>query len=310
MHVLETGTMFNIVGAAIATASVGFIAVYYLLASPSRRYFGRLFSKRSETEGKEKSIALVEGEDGVSKDSTHPETKANGAVPHTTEAEHGTPNGEPTVNSLRVSRRSRRNGTILNDFERFAGHDMIMKFEEQRQVKFQFFVVVLASDEDLQNLGRGVTYHPHIPSLPQQPLIDNRCLIMPSSAAEYGNYLVARFESCAYHSEEVLFGPKYDSPFSQLWSAYVKNEGSVPNAVLLYSWNFPCGRCTELITRVLSQEQYSGTRVMLAYSRIWDSEEGYPHVADKNMSSMRERIGAHIQQVEPPTPLQKAGVPT
>ena len=294
----------NIVG--VATVSVGLItAACYLLLSLSR-YFGRVFSKKNETDDKEKkSDALLENrEDGVANGATHSETKTNGVVPHLTNSEYDSPSHESSLNGVRVGLGV--NGTVPNGFERFVGDDMIVKFEKQRQVKFQFFVVVLASEDDLKNLG-GLTFHPHDTSSPRLPLVDNQKLTMPS-ATEYGNYIVARFESCEYHSEEVVFGPKYNNPFSQLWSAYTnRNGGNRPKAVLMYSWNFPCGRCTKLITKILGEERYSGTSVMLAYSRVWDSEDGYPHVAGKNMSSMRKQIHAHIQQVEPPSPLQEAG---
>ena len=154
-----------------------------------------------------------------------------------------------------------------------------------------------------------MTFHPHTSSSPRQPLLNNQELTMPSTH-HYGNYIVARFESCQYHSEEVVFGPKYDNPFSQLWSAYVHKNNSWPKAIIMYSWNFPCRRCTELIVSILGERQYSvpsDVRVLIAYSRIWDSEEGYPNVAERNMEMMRDRIGAYIQYIEPPIPLQEAG---
>ena len=205
---------------------------------------------------------------------------------------------------------SRQNATLSGpppEFEQFIGDDVIMKFEGQRQVKFQFFVVLLASEDDLRNLT-SMTFQPHNGSSPRRPLLDNQNLTMPS-ANHYGNYIVARFESCEYHSEEVVFGPKYDNPFRQLWSAYVHNNaGNQPAAVIMYSWNFPCRRCTELIVSILSEQPYCGVCVMVAYSRIWDSEEGYPDVAKENMDTMKDRIGAYIQHVEPPEPLKEAGL--
>ena len=63
----------------------------------------------------------------------------------------------------------------------------------------------------------------------------------------------------------------------------------------------------------MHEQQYSasGVQVSIAYNRIWDLEVGYsyPHVAEKNMERMRDIviIGACIQYVEPPVPLQEAG---
>ena len=290
--------MAGIIG--LATLSVGFItAAYYILPSLSR-YLARLFSSREAKKLPPPDTPIISR--------THTER---------------TPNGVNTADiaSLEISLRNElnRNGQKLTlgpeigltseEFEQFIGHSVIMKFEKQRQVKFQFFVVILASEDDLRDLT-NMTFHPHTSSSPRQPLVNNQELTMPS-ANRYGNYIVARFESCEYHSEEVLFGPKYKNPFDQLWSAYVHENNTRPKAIIMYSWNFPCRRCTELIVSVLSDQQYgvlSDVSVLIAYSRIWDSEEGYPHVAGRNMEMMRNRIGAYIQYVEPPVPLQEARV--
>lgn len=293
----------------LATVSVGFVTVAYYILLSVTRYFVRKFSRRLErTTTREdtppESPVFREDCRSIRKLS---EMNVNGVVPHSVGLNSGTRNGLKPENALVAGLiKSGRNGVNPRDFERFVGHSIILKFERQRQIKFQFFVVVLASEDDLSNL-QNITFHPHKPSSPRQPLIDNHELIMPKES-DYGNYIVARFESSEYHSEEVVFGPKYNNPFSQLWSAYVrKNDGNQPKAIILYSWNFPCARCTKLIVNVLSQQQYSGTHVMLTYSQIWDSEEGYPDVSKRNMEVWREQIGAHIQEVEPPLPLQEAG---
>ena len=283
----------------LATLSVGFItAAYYILPSVSR-YVARLFSSREAKKLPPADTPIISR--------THcTERKPNGVT--------------ADVRSQKRFLKSdlNRNGQNLTfgpgigltpeDFEQFIGHNVIMKFESQRQVKFQFFVVILASEDNLRDLT-NMNFHPHKSSSPQQPLTNNQELTMPSAHC-YGNYIVARFESCEYHSEEVVFGPKYDNPFAQLWSAYVRENNHPPKAVIMYSWNFPCRRCTELIVSVLSEQQYrvaSDVRVLIAYSRVWDSEEGYPHVSERNMEAMRDRIGAYIQYVEPPVPLQEAG---
>ena len=282
----------------LATLSVGFFTVVYYILTSLSRYVARLFSSREAKK-------LSSPPDTPIISPIHTERKPNGVI--------------ADMRSQRSCLKSdlNQNGQNLtlgagirltpDDFEQFIGYNVIMKFEKQRQVKYQFFVVLLASEDDLRDLT-NITFHPHESLSLQQPLVNNRELTMPS-ANRYGNYIVARFESCEYHSEEVVFGPKYDNPFSQLWSAYVHENNNEPKAIIMYSWNLPCRRCTELIVNILSEEQYSasGVRVLIAYSRIWDSEEGYPYVAERNKETMRNRIGAYIQYVEPPVPLQEAG---
>ena len=281
----------------LATLSVGFVtAVYYILPSLSR-YVARLFSSRE-----------------AKKLPPPPDTP----IVSQTHSLERKPNGITADVRSHLKSDLNRSGQKLTlgagieftpeDFEQFIGHNVIMTFEKQRLVKFQFFVVLLASEDDLRDLA-NMTFHPHTPSSPRQPLLNNQELTMPS-ANRFGNYIVARFESCQYHSEEVVFGPKYDNPFSQLWSAYVHENNSRPKAIIMYSWNFPCSRCTELIVSILGEQQYSvlsDVHVLIAYSRVWDSEEGYPYVAERNMETMRDRIGAYIQYVESPVPLQEAG---
>ena len=276
----------------LATLSVGFItAAYYILPSLSR-YVARLFSSREAKKLPPSDTPIISLTDSERKSINGDIRSAEGYLK--SDLSQNITLGQGI-------------GPTPEDFEQFIGHNVIMKFERQRQVKFQFFVVLLASEDDLRDLT-SMTFHPHDDSSPRQPLLNNQELTMPR-ANHYGNYIVARFQSCEYHSEEVVFGPKYDNPFDQLWSAYVhKNAGARPRAVIMYSWNFPCGRCTELMVSILSEQEYSDVRVMIAYSRIWDSEVGYPRVAEENMETMRDKIGAYIQYVEPPVPLEEAGL--
>ena len=302
---LSEMTNLNMVG--LATFSLGFITAAYYLLPPVSRYFSRVFYSTRRTEpAREGNDASAETA-GIFEDRTSTEDipEANGAIAQSAKAESSPEKGLDYNSNVLVE--NGRNGLLIpEDFEHFVSHNMIMKFEGQRQVKFQFFVVVLASEVDLRDLS-NMTFHPHDTSSSRQPLIDNSELTMPQ-AGEYGNYIVARFESGEYHSEEVVFGPKFDNPFFQLWSAYKKkNNGNCPKAILLYSWNFPCGRCTKLIVSELSKEQYRGSHVMLTYSQIWDSEEGYPYVAEKNMEIFKRETGAYIQVVKPPVPLKEAG---
>ena len=95
----------------------------------------------------------------------------------------------------------------------------------------------------------------------------------------YQNYIVASPSSNSWHSEEEILG-KYssiNSPFSQLWNAYVKHNGSPPKCVLLYSWNLPCSRCTDVIIRSLNDSMYRCTSVIVAHTIFWRSESEDEH---------------------------------
>ena len=98
---------------------------------------------------------------------------------------------------------------------------------------------------------------------------------MPRDRPEYGNYIVARPFSNSYHSEEEIFGQHSvtDSPFSHLWSAYVKHSGAYPKCVLIYSWNLPCTRCTDVIIRSLREEPYNRASAIVAHTIFWSRSE-------------------------------------
>ena len=158
---------------------------------------------------------------------------------------------------------------LPDNFHSFITAIIIPSFKQQRLTGNQFAVVVLLSEKDLYNIC-GTTF---VPSNGGQPLLDNSHPSMPHNTTHYGNYIVARPNS-SWHSEEEIFGKysSHDSPFSQLWSAYEKLNHSPPKCVLLYTWNLPCSRCTDVIIRSLNDNMYRCTSVILAYSTYWQKE--------------------------------------
>ena len=169
---------------------------------------------------------------------------------------------------------------LPDNFRIFITGIVIPSFKKQRLRGNQFAVVVLLSENDLRNIF-GTTF---VPSNDGRPLLDNNYASMPQNATHYGNYIVARPSSSSCHSEEEIFG-KYslNIPFSQLWSAYVKHNGSPPKCVLLYSWYLPCSRCTDVIIRTLNDSMYSCTSVIVAHTTYWqrESEDGHRKNTEK-----------------------------
>ena len=166
----------------------------------------------------------------------------------------------------------RKPSSLPNNFHNFITAIIIPSFEKQRLTRYQFAVVVLLSEKDLNNIC-GMKF---IPSYEGQPILDKHHPSMPKSAI---NYIAARPSSDGCHSEEEIFG-KYssiNSPFSQLWTAYLKRNRSTPKCVLLYSWQLPCSRCTDVIIRSLNDSMYRCTSVIVAHTIYWRSESEEEH---------------------------------
>ena len=160
---------------------------------------------------------------------------------------------------------------LPRNFSKFIIDTIVPFFNKQRLVANQFAVVVLLSEEDIDNIC-GTRF---IPSNGRKPTLNKYHPSMPHNAIHYGNYIVAR-PNGSWHSEEEIFG-KYssiDSLFSRLWTAYVKRYHSRPKCILLYSWNLPCSRCTDVIIRSLNDDTYRRTSAIVAYSTYWQKELG------------------------------------
>ena len=178
----------------------------------------------------------------------------------------------------------RKPSSLPNNFHNFITAIIIPSFEKQRLTRYQFAVVVLLSEKDLNNIC-GMKF---IPSYEGRPILDKHHPSMPKSAI---NYIAARPSSDGCHSEEEIFG-KYssiNSPFRQLWTAYMKCNRSTPKCVLLYSWQLPCSRCTDVIIRSLNDNTYRCTSVIVAHTIYWKSESEDKHRENKEKLK-KERI--------------------
>ena len=163
---------------------------------------------------------------------------------------------------------------LPDNFQDFVTDIIIPSFKEQCATGNQFAVVVLLSENDLYNIC-GTTF---VPSDDGQPLLNKYHPSMPLNKTCYGNYIVARPNS-SWHSEEEIFG-KYssiNSHFCELWTAYMRHNRSTPKCVLLYSWQLPCSRCTDVIIRSLNDSMYRCTSVIVAHTIYWRSESEEEH---------------------------------
>jgi hypothetical protein len=104
----------------------------------------------------------------------------------------------------------------------------------------------------------------------------------------------------------VIFGQYsvIDSPFSHLWSAYVEHTGAYPKCVLVYSWNLPCTRCTDVIIRSLREEPYKRVSVIVAHTIFWNRSESESQHKMNTEKLKREKIT--VKQVPYPVHLPPA----
>lgn len=179
------------------------------------------------------------------------------------------PKGYPDILSLWTVP-IKRPKYVPNDFHHFIAQRIIPDFSDQRKTcYYQFAVVALLSESDFINI-KQMGFFPS--DLLGKPILDKNEALMPRDPASYRNYAVAR-TSNKYHSEEKLFGncsELTDTPFNHLWRAYVECNHSYPKCIVIYSWNFPCSYCTDLIVESLEEKPYyNSVSVVLAYTAIW-----------------------------------------
>ena len=231
-------------------------------------------------------------------------TKGGYVRVNNSECETDVPEEYPNLHIPTVNVSQERPVTHLpHHFSDFVIDKIIPYFLGQRRRAYQFAVVVLLSENNFDNIYQtGFT-----PSRSDsgKPIIDNDYISMPRDRTEYGNYIVARPLSNSYHSEEEIFGQHSvtDSPFSHLWSSYVKHADAYPKCILIYSWNLPCSRCTEVIIRSLREEPYNKVGVIVAHTQLWPSE-----ILSENKNN-RENLTHNnitVQQVAYPTRISPA----
>ena len=188
-------------------------------------------------------------------------------------------------------------------FHDFVVQKIIPYFNDQRLSAYQFAVVVLLSENDFDNIFQTS----FIPSdFWGRPILNKNVPSMPQDLTKYGNYVVARPSSNSCHSEEEIFGQYsvIDTPFYDLWRAYVECNGTSPKCILIYSWNLPCSRCTEAIIRSLREEPYNRVSVILAHTIFWTRSE-----SDSQHKINREKLMGQnitVEQVKYPEQLLPA----
>ena len=226
-------------------------------------------------------------------------TKGDYTLVNDSESETDVPEEYPNLPIPTVSVSQERPVTHLpHHFSDFVVDKIIPYFLDQRKRAYQFAVVVLLSENDFDNIYQ-TSFTPSR-SDSGKPIVDNDYISMPRDRTEYGNYIVARPLSNSYHSEEEIFGQHSvtDSPFSHLWSAYVKHSGAYPKCILIYSWNLPCSRCTDVIVRSLREGPYNRVGVIVAHTTFWPLESGLDR--NKNRENLTrnnitvQQIGYHI----------------
>ena len=181
---------------------------------------------------------------------------------------------------------------VRDDFHDFINQRIIPDFRGQCQSHFkQFAVVLLLSERDLLNI-KQMSFCPSDPF--GKPILDKAVAMMPRKPANYRNYIVARTadkkkKKCICHSEKKLFGKcseLTDTPFNLLWKSYLEYCHPYPKCILIYSWNFPCSNCTDLILKSLRElTPYSCVSTIVAHTKFW-SKDTHHEMSTKKLESM------------------------
>ena len=154
----------------------------------------------------------------------------------------------------------------------FVNQIIIPNFRDQcKSHSKQFAVVMLLSALDLLDI-KQMRFYPS--DLLGKPILDKAVPVMPRDPASYRNYIVARINNKC-HSEKKLFGncsELTDTPFKHLWRAYLKHYRSHPRCILIYSRNFPCSNCTDLILKCVGEPPYSSVNTIVAHTKFWSKD--------------------------------------
>ena len=164
-------------------------------------------------------------------------------------------------------------------FHSFIAQRVIPGFEGQRQQRYQFAVLLLIPERDLNNI-HSMNFQPQDNN--QQPLVNNAYHYWPSPT-HYRNYVAARPQG-TLHSEITLL-----QELPHLWEAFVANYRVIPSYVILYSWMMPCPDCTE---RICQTFQNTNTSVIVAYTIDWKE------IPDDDNEKSRNRLQASGIKVE------------
>ena len=172
-------------------------------------------------------------------------------------------------------------------FDKFNKEIVVQKFEKQRRWdQKQFAVLLLVSEEQWKDLHQMNFY-------PSEQLTSRNQLSMPASEMDYQNYIVARPENDDLHAEEVIF-----EKLDQLWKGYLShNGGTPPKYFILYSWNFPCTKCTKLIINSFNDGPYRAVSVVVAATAHWVKETHEVHRQNENMMRQENIYWSYHQPI-------------
>ena len=192
--------------------------------------------------------------------------------------------------------------SLPDNFDGFINKTIIPFFKDQRATRYQFAVLLLLSEDNLKDITKTIfTPTDYL----GRPFVNKDHPSMPNDSASYGNYIVARPVENSYHSEEEIFG-KYSStniPFIELWNSYIRYNGTSPKCILLYSWNLPCSRCTNVIIRSLEEHRFSTTCVIVVHTTYWKSETQTDY--NQNIEKLR-KSNISVEHVNNPERLSPA----
>lgn len=142
----------------------------------------------------------------------------------------------------------------------------------------------------------------------QQPVINPRCPCCPAVPTQFYNYLVARpayRDRCGpqpikIHAEQVIMEKFQQESLNN----YLRQEGSLPEYIILYSWLMPCKDCVDiLIEKFTSLKDATGIELIVAYTSDWIEEA--QHISSASKYRLRRTIRT-LKRVQYPKDLPKA----
>ena len=165
---------------------------------------------------------------------------------------------------------------LPKNFDTFVRKIIVPNFSQQRRCdQNQFAVLLFVTEKDFRDINQ-MKFHPH-----DSPITNNKRLSMPDNEDDYHNYIVARPQNDKYHAENVIF-----DNLDRLWKGFMSRSNKIPpKCFILYSFNFPCTKCTNLIIRSFNKPPYKSVSVIVAATAYWDRESH--EVRSQNVAKMK-----------------------
>lgn len=204
--------------------------------------------------------------------------------------EQGGPMGEEEQQAPRVKLReptvTQGNREELDRLRHFVRNEVIPKFRHQRDHVNggnQFSLLLLLEEPLADSLSSEWNFKPLTDR--GTPCVDSRYSTRPPRDL-YENYVVARPQlhrvhrilrrllfykvpEVFYEHSEVMLVNEFDA----LWGTFEARRGGTPKVVIVFSWLFPCDRCTSELVKKLGcefREQHPAVqRVILAFVIFW-----------------------------------------